>query len=72
MTQKELAIEIGLHPQMLSILFTGRRRVGPRTAKRIAAYLKRPDWQTFYHMPGDELRRALMDDKASEIQPTSR
>lgn len=48
----------------LSELLSGKRKAGAIYARKIAAYLNQPEsWSRFYHMPGDELRRMLMEKK---------
>jgi len=60
MTLKEKAQVMKINQGLLSQLLTGKRQIGPRSARKIAAYLGIPDaWPQFYHMPGPELRRIL-------------
>lgn len=64
MTLTELAKKMNLTRSELSELLHGKRKAGAIYARKIAAYLGQPEsWFRFYHMPGDELRRALMEKK---------
>lgn len=68
MTLTELARKIGIARSEMSRLVWGKSKVGPRTAQKIAAYLKDPDWRRFVHMPGEQLRREL---EGGPAEPTS-
>lgn len=60
MTHEELAKKIGLARTSLTELLNGKRTVGPKTAKRVAAYLNDPDWRRYVEISGPELRQLLL------------
>jgi len=63
MTHEKIAHLTNIHRTNLTDLFNSKRMVGPKVAKRIAAYLGEPDWRKFVHMPGAELKQILLPEK---------
>ena len=63
MSQNRLAENIGFQCGFFSDILNDKRLVGPKVAKRIAAYLGEPDWRKFVHMPGAELKQILLPEK---------
>ena len=64
MTQYQLAHGIGVTPGSMSSMLNNKKTIGPKVAKKIAAFLGQPDnWRRFVEMPGEELRRVLLSKK---------
>ena len=59
-TQEQIAQQVGTTQSILSRIFTGRRKIGPVTAQRIAQATGAENWQQFVHMPGHELKQYLL------------
>ena len=58
LTQQKIAHLMKITQPMVSRLITGGRRIGIKTAKKIATVTGQP-WQQYVHMPGQELKQVL-------------
>ena len=66
LTQKQIAEIMAVTQPVVSQLFTGRRKIGPATAQKIAAFTGQP-WQQYVHMPGHELKKVLQESYLTKV-----
>ena len=60
MKQNHVAQLVNMKPTALSRLLNDKRKIGPATAQKIAAFTGQP-WQQYVHMPGHELKKVLQE-----------